>query len=100
VTNGSEAIQKDNAIFWIATSRLKPLLAMTTIKRFIMGKKQKLYNLRANISIESQYIKYLLEHVIYKSDSEVEKDILSEIALEKSEKISRMAEKIGKILNH
>jgi len=65
-----------------------------------MNKKQKLYNLRQNISIESQYIKYLLEHVICKSDSELEKDVFAEIALEKSEKISRMAEKIGIILKH
>ncbi|HBG49190.1 MAG TPA: hypothetical protein DDW90_06755 [Cyanobacteria bacterium UBA9971] len=65
-----------------------------------MSKKQKLFNLRQNISIESQNIKYLLEHVIYKSDSYVEKDVLAEIALEKSEKISRMSEKIGRILKH
>jgi len=54
-----------------------------------ISKKQKLYNLRQNISVESQRIKYLLE-----------KDVLTEIALEKSEKISRMSEKIGKILKH
>jgi hypothetical protein len=70
------------------------------IRKFIMSKKQKLYNLRQNISVESQYIKYLLEHVICKSDSELEKDVLAEIALEKSEKISKMNEKIGKILKH
>jgi len=65
-----------------------------------MGKKQKLYNLRSNISIESQNIKYLLEHVILKSDNDIEKNVLAEIALEKSEKISKMNEKIGRILNH
>jgi len=65
-----------------------------------MSKKQKLYKLRQNISIESQNINYLLEHVIFKSDDELEKDILSGIALEKSKKIFRMSEKIGKILKH
>jgi len=65
-----------------------------------MGKKQKLYYLRANISIEAQRIKYLLKNAIYKSDSDTEKDVLVEMALEKSEIISRMSEKIGKILKH
>jgi len=65
-----------------------------------MDKKQKLYYLRANISIEAQRIKYLLENAIYKSDSDREKDVLAEIALEKSERISRMSEKIGRILKH
>jgi len=65
-----------------------------------MSKKQKLYNLRQNISVESQRIKYLLENAIYKSENTTEKDVLTEIALEKSEKISRMSEKIGKILKH
>jgi len=65
-----------------------------------MSKKQKLYNLRSRISIESQRIKYLLEHVIYKSDDDVEKDVLTDLALEKTEKISKMSEKIGLILKH
>jgi len=65
-----------------------------------MSKKKKLYNLRANISIESQRIKYLLKNAIYKSESNVEKDVLTEIALEKAEKISGMSEKIGRILGH
>lgn len=65
-----------------------------------MSKKQKLYNLRENISVEAQRIKYLLENAVYKSESTTEKDVLTEIALEKSERISRMSEKIGKILKH
>jgi len=65
-----------------------------------MSKKQKLYNLRSNISIEAERIEYLLKNVIYKSESQKEVAILTEIALEKSEKISRMAEKIGRILKH
>jgi len=30
-----------------------------------MGKKQKLYNLRANISADAQKIEYLLKNIIY-----------------------------------
>jgi len=49
----------------------------------IMGKKQKLYNLRANISADAQKIEYLLKNVIFKA-----------------ERISKMSEKIGRILKH
>jgi hypothetical protein len=65
-----------------------------------MSKKQKLYNLRSSISVEAERIKYLLESAIYKTESSMEKNVLTEIALEKSENISRMSEKIGKILKH
>jgi hypothetical protein len=65
-----------------------------------MSKKQKLYKLRTGISVESQRIKYLLENAICKSESDVEKDVLTEIALEKAERISKMSEKIGRILKH
>lgn len=65
-----------------------------------MSKKQKLYHLRANISSNAQQIMYLLKNAIYKADSEVETNVLVEIALEKSERISRMSEKIGIILKH
>lgn len=65
-----------------------------------MSKKQKLYNLRSNIFIEAERIEYLLRNVIYKSESQKETNVLAEIALEKSEKISKMAEKIGIILKH
>jgi ribosomal protein L20 len=65
-----------------------------------MSKKQKLYNLRLNISVEAKRIKYLLESVIYKAETDIERNVLAEIALEKSEKISRMSEKIGIILKH
>ena len=58
-----------------------------------MSKKKKLYNLRLNISNNAVRIKYLLENVVYKSDSERETIVLSAIALE-------LAEKIGKILKH
>jgi len=65
----------------------------------IMGKKQKLYNLRANISADAQKIEYLLKNVIFKAES-IETSVLAEIALEKSERISKMSEKIGIILKH
>jgi hypothetical protein len=65
-----------------------------------MSKKQKLYNLRAGISSDAQKLKYLLEAVIYKSENLLETTVLAEIALEKSERISRMSEKIGRILKH
>jgi hypothetical protein len=64
-----------------------------------MSKKQKIYNLRAGISIESQKIEYVLKNLIFKSEN-IETCVLAEIALEKSEKISKMAEKIGIILKH
>ena len=64
-----------------------------------MGKKQKLYNLRATISVEAERIEYLLKNLIYKSEN-IETCVLAEIALEKSEKISKLSEKIGLILKH
>lgn len=64
-----------------------------------MSKKKKLYNLRVNISSDAQKIEYLMKNMIFKSES-VEICVLAEIALEKSEKISKMSEKIGKILKH
>ena len=64
-----------------------------------MNKKQKLYNLRSAISIEAEKIEYLLKNVIYKSES-IETSVLSEIALEKAIKISKLNEKIGIILKH
>jgi len=65
-----------------------------------MSKKQKLYNLRQNISSDAQKIEYLLKNIIYKSESQIETSVLAEIALEKSKKISKMSEKIGLILGH
>jgi len=64
-----------------------------------MSKKQKLYNLRTNISSDAQKIEYLMKNVIHKSEN-IETSVLAEIALEKSERISRMSEKIGIILGH
>lgn len=65
-----------------------------------MGKRKKLYNLRLNISNNAIRIKYLLENIIYKSDSEMEKNVFSDMALEFAENIKKNSEKIGKILKH
>lgn len=65
-----------------------------------MSKRKKLYNLRLNISNNAIRIKYLLESIIYKSDSEMEKNVFSGLALELAENIKNNSEKIGRILNH
>lgn len=65
-----------------------------------MSKKQTLYNLRSNISIKSERIKFLLQNIIYKSESEVETQVMASLALDETNRISRMSEKIGKILKH
>lgn len=65
-----------------------------------MGKKRKLYNLRAKITDNAVKIKYLLECAIYKPDSERETFILGAMALELAEEIKINSEKIGIILKH
>lgn len=65
-----------------------------------MSKKKKLYNLRLNISIDAERIKYLLENAIYKADSELETSVLGSIAIDLAQRISRNSESIGKILHH
>lgn len=65
-----------------------------------MSKRKKLYNLRLNISNNTIRVKYLLENIIYKSDSTLEKNVFSGLALELVENIKNNSEKIGKILNH
>jgi hypothetical protein len=65
-----------------------------------MNKKEKLYNLRAGISIKSERIKFLLKNIIFYSESEVETQAMAGLALDETNKISRMSEKIGKILKH
>lgn len=65
-----------------------------------MGKKKKLYNLRLNISENALRIKYLLENIIYKSESKIERMVLSDLALELTEKIKINSDKIGRILKH
>jgi hypothetical protein len=72
-----------------------------TIKEFMqMNKKEKLYNLRAGISVKSERIKFLLQNIIFKSESKLETEVLADLALDETNRISKMSEKIGKILNH
>jgi len=65
-----------------------------------MSKNKQLYNLREGISIKSERIQFLLEHIIFKSDCEKETGTLAGLALDEINRISRMSEKIGKILKH
>jgi len=65
-----------------------------------MSKSKQLYNLRSEISIKSERIIFLMEHIIFKSDGERECGVLAGIALDEANRISRMSEKIGKILKH
>jgi len=65
-----------------------------------MGKKKKLYNLRAGITDKAVKIEYLLQSAIYKPDSERETFILGEMAIDFAKEIKINSEKIGKILKH
>jgi len=65
-----------------------------------MGNKKQLYNLRVGISVKSQRIKFLLKNIIYYSESEVETQTMADLAMEEVNRISKMSEKIGKILKH
>ena len=65
-----------------------------------MSKKKKLFNLRSRIMCEIEKVTVLLEQITYDAETERKVNILANIALEKSVKISKMNEKIGKILNH
>ena len=49
---------------------------------------------------EIEKVTVLLEQITYDAETERKVNILANIALEKSVKISKMNEKIGKILNH
>lgn len=65
-----------------------------------MSKKEKLYNLRSGIMCETEKVTILLEQIINDDYAGVKINVLAGIALEKSKKIFRMNEKIGKILKH
>ncbi|OGI03808.1 MAG: hypothetical protein A2Y25_07300 [Candidatus Melainabacteria bacterium GWF2_37_15] len=65
-----------------------------------MGKNKQLYKLRAQISIKSERVKFLLENIIEKLIGNVESQVLAEIALDETNRISRLSEKIGIILKH
>lgn len=65
-----------------------------------MGKAEKLYNLRSGIMCEAEKVIVLLEQILNNEDTGAKISVLISIALEKSKKISKMNEKIGKILKH
>lgn len=65
-----------------------------------MGKNKKLYDLRVEISTKARRISILLENIILKAESELEKNVLLGIAQDEAKRICKMAEKIGIILKH
>ena len=65
-----------------------------------MGKKKQLYNLRMGISIKSERIKFLLKNIILNSENTVETEAMASLASEENNRISKMSEKIGRILKH
>ncbi len=69
-------------------------------RKLNMSKKQKLYNLRLNISVEAQRIRFLLKNIIDETAGNLEANVLSSLALEKICKIEKSSENLGKILKH
>ena len=65
-----------------------------------MSKAKKLYNLRTGIMNESEKVIILLEQLLNGGEVEAKIYVLAGIALEKSRKISKMNENIGRILKH
>jgi len=65
-----------------------------------MSKKRQLYNLRAGIMCEIERVIVLLEQILNGDNTTVKINVLADITLEKSKKISQMNEKIGRILKH
>ncbi len=65
-----------------------------------MSKNKQLYNLRVGISTKASRIRFLLENIIYKAESLLEKNSLAGLALDEANRIAKMSEKIGKILKH
>ncbi|MFA6988569.1 MAG: hypothetical protein WC197_00730 [Candidatus Gastranaerophilaceae bacterium] len=65
-----------------------------------MSKKRKLYNLRTGIMCEIEKVMVLLEQITNNDCIERKTSILAEIALEKSERISKMNEKMSFLLKH
>lgn len=63
-----------------------------------MSKKSKLYNIRTKMMSDIQEVKLLLEFLTYKTENLLEASVLGHIALEKTRKIDKSSEKIGKIL--
>ncbi len=65
-----------------------------------MSKKEKLYDLRLSITTEAERIRFLMENVVEETVENLQANILADLALEKSIRIKKLSEKIGKILNH
>ncbi|MFA6989075.1 MAG: hypothetical protein WC197_03300 [Candidatus Gastranaerophilaceae bacterium] len=66
-----------------------------------MSKKKQLYFLRSKIMNDIEQVTLLLDYIVsYKTETLPEATILASIAHEKSLRISKNNEKIGKILNH
>lgn len=65
-----------------------------------MSKEEKLYHLRAGISVKAQRIEFILKNIICYSESEAETQAMADLALDEVKRISRMSNLIGKILKH
>lgn len=65
-----------------------------------MNKEEKIDNLLNKIYIKCERIRFLLWNVIHKSDSEIETQVLAKLAFNENKRISKMSEKIGRILKH
>lgn len=65
-----------------------------------MGKKRKLYDLRSGIMKESERARVVLEQIAETDEFEPKVCVLCSIALDQVKKISKMNERIGKILKH
>lgn len=65
-----------------------------------MGKNKKLKNLKFGIMVEAEKVEVLLEQIVYNDEITAKMQVLANIALEKSKRISRLNEKIGKILKY
>jgi hypothetical protein len=63
-----------------------------------MSKKRKLEKLKFGIMAEAQKVEVLLEQIVYNEDITAKIRVLADIALERSKRIFRLNEKIGKIL--
>ncbi len=65
-----------------------------------MNKKKKLYKLKRDLYIESQRVSFLLANIVEETAGNLEAKILADLALEKSQKIEKLSEKIGKIFKY
>jgi hypothetical protein len=63
-----------------------------------MSRKKKLEKLKFGIMAEAQKVEVLLEQIVYNEDVTAKIQVLADIALERSKRISHLNEKIGRIL--